>query len=443
MEKNSGSKGVRPISFFVGLAIFVTLGVSSYIILCGTSRTGTHRLLKESDNPSDNITTLHSVIPAVKHISPPEAVKAIYMTSWVATVPGWRSQLLEFVDQSEVNALVLDIKDYSGKISFITGDPVLASMNVEEDRIKDIKEFILAAHQKNIYVIGRITVFQDPMYAKLFPSQAVKSRDGIVWRDRNGLNYIDPASTQFWNYIVRLAKASANLGFDEINFDYVRYPTDGNMANAVFPVSSPRFLKMDASPNLLVHNQVCSGNTTRARRMTKKEAVITDFFSHLHTQLAEINVPISADLFGMTMTSADDVNIGQYLESAAPYFDYICPMVYPSHYPRGFNGYSNPAEHPYDIVYFAMTHGVARLVAANQNPRKLRPWLQDFNLGAVYDAQKVRAQIKATYDSNLVGWQIWDPRNKYTRGAYLSGTNNNTAADSLSFKSTVNVSSKQ
>ncbi|NBV43007.1 hypothetical protein EBR96_09615, partial [bacterium] len=119
------------------------------------------------------------------------------------------------------------------------------------------------------------------------------------------------------------------------------------------------------------------------------------------------------------------------LESAAPYFDYICPMVYPSHYPTGFNGYSNPAEKPYEIVRFAMTHGVNRMKAAGQDPKKLRPWLQDFNLGAVYDAQKIRAQIQATYDSGLEGWHIWDPRNKYTRSAYRvrPTENSDSAAD--------------
>ena len=118
------------------------------------------------------------------------------------------------------------------------------------------------------------------------------------------------------------------------------------------------------------------------------------------------------------MTNTDDLNIGQVLERAAPYFDYIAPMVYPSHYPVGFHNFKNPAAQPYDVVYVAMSNGAARMRAASSSPLKLRPWLQDFDLGAEYDAPMVRAQIKATYDAGLTSWMIWDPSNKYTRDAY-------------------------
>ena len=151
--------------------------------------------------------------PQPSHIAPPAAVKAIYMTSWVASVKPWRERLLEFIDQSEINALIIDIKDYSGTVSFDTRDPKLSEMGVEEIRVKDLREFIQLAHSKGIYVIARITVFQDPTYAKLFPAQAVQTRSGATWKDRNGLSYVDPASHEFWDHIIRIATASITLPF--------------------------------------------------------------------------------------------------------------------------------------------------------------------------------------------------------------------------------------
>ncbi|KKT62034.1 MAG: hypothetical protein UW55_C0018G0001, partial [Candidatus Giovannonibacteria bacterium GW2011_GWA2_44_26] len=127
---------------------------------------------------------------------------------------------------------------------------------------------------------------------------------------------------------------------------------------------------------------------------------------------------ISADVFGMTTTNTDDLNIGQVLEPIAKYFDYVAPMVYPSHYPATFRGFKNPAAHPYEIVLFAMNEGVKRLQAPTSTPMKLRPWLQDFDLGIDYGVTEVNAQKKAVYDSGLTSWMSWDASNKYTRGAY-------------------------
>ena len=133
----------------------------------------------------------------------------------------------------------------------------------------------------------------------------------------------------------------------------------------------------------------------------------------------EVSIPISGDLFGMTLTKRDDLNIGQVLEMAAPYFDYIAPMIYPSHYPSGFNGLTEPAKHPYKLVSFVLKEGIKRLEAIGKSPHKLRPWLQDFNLGAKYDAIKVNAQKKGVYDVGLHSWFIWNPSNKYILNKYL------------------------
>ena len=151
----------------------------------------------------------------------------------------------------------------------------------------------------------------------------------------------------------------------------------------------------------------------------EKREVIRSFFSFLEENLRPTGVFLSADLFGMTTTNKDDLNIGQVLEYALPYFDYIDPMVYPSHYPPNFNGYADPNKYPYEVVKFSMDKAVARAIAASTTPDKLRPWLQDFDYGGNYDIAEVKAQIKATYDSGLDSWMLWSPSNVYTRGALI------------------------
>lgn len=335
----------------------------------------------------------------VQHIKTPEPVKAIYMTSWVAGTPKWRAELVDFIKKSEINSLVIDIKDYSGKIAFDTKSEHVDKAGSEEVRIPDLKEFIKILHDNNIYTIARITVFQDPHYARYNPTVAVKTKAGENWKDRKSLMYIDPSAEEFWNYTVAVAKSAEKIGFDELNFDYIRYPSDGNMRDIVFPISS-------------------LATTTSIDLPITKELLLENFFKYLKNALKDVGVPISADVFGMVMTNYDGLNIGQVLERIEPYFDYVAPMVYPSHYPPTFQGFKNPAAYPYEVVKYSMEKGVGRMIAASSSPLKLRPWLQDFDLGATYDASKIRAQIQATYDVGLTSWMMWDASNKYTREGY-------------------------
>lgn len=344
---------------------------------------------EESRSP-DSQSLVISEPPKQRHITTPEPVKAIYMTSWVAGTRDWRAELVGFVKKSEINSIVIDVKDYSGRIAFDTEDELIKSGGAEEPRIKDLKEFIETLHNEGIYAIARITVFQDPFYAKKHLDIAVQKKNGTLWKDRKGLSYVDPGASEYWDYIVAVARAAERAGFDELNFDYIRFPSDGNMADITFPISGKR----------------------------DKVEILSEFFAYLNQKLSDLSTPTSADVFGMVTTNTDDLNIGQVLEEIAPHFDYIAPMVYPSHYPPKFNGYKNPAAHPYEIVLYSMSKAVERLAAPTSTPTKLRPWLQDFDLGATYDADKVRAQIKAVNDAGLRSWMIWDSSNKYTRGAY-------------------------
>jgi hypothetical protein len=299
-----------------------------------------------------------------------------------------RDPLITLVKNTELNSVVIDIKDYSGEIAF-------------RARVPDMKEFIQKLHDNGIYVIGRVAVFQDTYFVKKRPDLAVTNKSNSeVWRDHKGISWIDPGSRQYWDYIISIAKEAHDIGFDEINFDYIRYPSDGNMQNISYPES---------------------------KDMPKSE-VIKQFFSYLHDHLQGTGLVISADLFGLTTSAKDDMGIGQILENALPYFDFIDPMVYPSHFASGFQGFSDPEAHPYEVVQYSMQSAIERVEflasTTGQNKEvyknKLRPWLQDFGLRQDYGPTEVRAEIKATYDVGLSSWLLWSASNKYTIGALES-----------------------
>lgn len=342
-----------------------------------------------------------TIVPKViAHLKTPVPVRAIYMTACVASLSKWRTQLAELIDETELNAVIIDVKDYTGTISIPSSDPLLIGTSGTGCKVPDMEEFLAFLHEKGIYTIARIAVFQDPLYVKHYPEYAVKTKTDkkVIWRDRKGLPFIDVGATPYWDYIVRLGNASYDIGFDELNFDYIRFPSDGNMKDVYYEWSNA---------------------TITANQVNGRSLVVNEFFKHIHAAFASTSVKTSADLFGMTATNYDDLSIGQILEHAAASFDFVAPMVYPSHYPKGFLGFDDVNKHPYEIVKYSMDKAVSRLVAASTTPSKLRPWLQDNNYPVVYTAAMVRAQIQATYDAGLDSWMLWDPANRYTREALL------------------------
>lgn len=262
--------------------------------------------------------------------------------------------------------------------------------------------------------------------------------DKTVWTDHKGLSFIDVAAKPYWDHIIELSVDSYNIGFDELNYDYVRYPSDGNMADTYYPQSVAGKYGMDRQANL-----------EEFFRYLNQELDKEDKFStvrHENTGRSSSTPWTSVDLFGMTTTNFDDLSIGQVQDRAAPYFDFVAPMVYPSHYPNSFLGLGNPNNHPYKVVNYAMQSGVDRMRSSTTpmqgflhtrigtstpaiyskpvyGPDKLRTWIQDFDYGGDYDATDVRAQIQASYDAGVKSWMVWAPSNIYTREALeLSST---------------------
>ncbi|MEA3399274.1 MAG: putative glycoside hydrolase [Patescibacteria group bacterium] len=327
-----------------------------------------------------------ALLPA-SHIETPQQVKAIYISSWVAGSYNYLNPLIELLDNSELNAVVIDVKDSTGKISFKIDE--LANLKTYENRIANPRNLIEKLHNKNIYVIGRIAVFQDPALIEVYPEIAVKKESDkeAFWEDRKGVSWVDAGSQIAWDYNITLSKEAYKLGFDEINFDYIRFPSDGNMKDIYYPISEGKV----------------------------KAEVVKSFFEYVSSN---IDMPMSVDLFGMTTTNNDDLNIGQVWEYALPHFDYLCPMIYPSHYPSGWNNYSKPATNPYEIIKLALEGAIEKTILAGYSTDKIRPWLQDFDLGAIYTKEMVQEQIQATYDVGLDSWLMWDPANRYTKNAF-------------------------
>jgi hypothetical protein len=324
-----------------------------------------------------------------------EEIKAIYVTSWSASRESYIDHVINMARDTEINGVVIDIKDWSGHVAYDTALAEAEEYNAESIRIKDISSFVQKLRGEGIYLIARITVFQDPILAKARPDLAVhsKAEPTSLWLDKSGLAWIDPAAKESWDYNIALAKEAVELGFDEINFDYIRFPSDGNLRDMSFPLWDEN---------------------------TPRHLVMREFFEYMRRELPDVN--LSIDLFGLSTVNHDDLGIGQIIEDAFEYFDYVCPMVYPSHYAAGFLGYQNPADYPYEVVHYSLEKALERLSALDPMGEKkvrLRPWLQDFDLGAVYDTEMVRSQIEAVYDAtkgDFSGFMLWNSSNIYTEG---------------------------
>lgn len=314
----------------------------------------------------------------------PVVAKAVYLTAYSAASAKKRAEIINLIAQTELNAVVIDIKDYSGKVLYDSNLLVVNELKTDEDRLGDVRKIIQEFHDAGIYVIARQTVFQDPVLAERKPDWAVKSTHGGLWRDRNGLAWVDASNDAVWRYNIAIAREAIRLGFDEINFDYVRFPSDGNLATMSF-----------------------------AHLDRPKYEVMGDFYATLSRELSHEPAYISLDMFGFVMerTGTNDLAIGQRLADAVDQVDYIAPMMYPSHYPSGHLGFSNPAAHPGPVIAYGMKLGMPHFEGKRA---QVRPWIQAFNMGATYGAAEIRAQIDEIEKYPNAGWLLWNASNRYS-----------------------------
>lgn len=364
------------------LLIAVVAGVYFLLPAAKISYTSAVAAVVDSTEPVASTTSF-----VVTHVNKPESMRAVYFSSWASGSSQFRKHMFDLLETTEINAVVIDVKDYTGRVSFTLEDPELKKIGSAQERIPDIKNFVAELHKRGAYVIGRISAFQDSYLIKIHPEWAVKTKEGAVWQDYKGVKWLDAGARPVWDYLISIGKEAYADGFDELNFDYIRFPSDGNLEDIAYSWSVGQ----------------------------EKADVLKDFFIYLHAQFMNTGIPISADLFGLTTSAEGDLGIGQVLENALPYFDRVYPMVYPSHFGKGFIGYEKPAEHPYEVIKYSMGHAIDKAITASTSPEKLAPWLQAFDLGAIYTPEMVRAQIQATYDSGLKDWLLWDAGNIYDK----------------------------
>lgn len=312
--------------------------------------------------------------------------RALYLTVYGIGSAGLRDPALETIEKAGLNALVVDLKGDRGLIPYPAANPIAAANGALKLRtIPSLAELAGSLKAKGIYSIARIVVFKDDLLATVRPEWAVRSAGGAIWKDREGLAWIDPFRREAWDYVLDVAEEAAAAGLDEIQFDYIRFPDAGNL--------------------------VFSQPSTEASRVQ----ALTGFLQHARRRLAHHNVFIAVDVFGYVCWNRDDTGIGQRLEDLAAVVDYISPMLYPSSFQFGIPGYRNPVANSYEIVRRSLAEAQARTAGTAV---RYRPWLQAFRDyafgGQVFGAAQIGAQVRAAEDAHTIGWMLWNPRNVYT-----------------------------
>jgi hypothetical protein len=307
------------------------------------------------------------------------------------STPDYVLSLVDLVDKTELNALVIDIKEdgvyYSSDVELFRANGVVVPLY-------DIADLIGLMHDHGIYTIARLVSFKDPILAERRPDLAVGDIGGGIWRDVNGVPWLNPFNEEVWAANAALAAEAALLGFDEIQLDYVRFPTDGNLSRMVFG---------------------------QPLTQESRQHAVLGYIQLVQETVRPHGAALGADIFGWTLVVDDDNGIGQNAVQIAPEVDFFCPMVYPSHWPYGsLNLPGHPNDFPYQTIEISMELATAKLPT---QVKKVRPWLQAFSLPGMktYTSNDIRAQIDAAQDTGIEGWMLWNFGNPYPADAFRPG----------------------
>ena len=315
----------------------------------------------------------------------PFTPRALYLSFYGIGDRSLRESALKLIKETELNALVIDVKGDRGMIAYKSALPLAAEVGAQRIKtLRDVSGLIKFLRENGIYTIARIVTFKDHLLALRRPDLAVKAPSGEVWRDRENLAWVDPFQKEVWDYNIDIAIEAAQYGFDEVQFDYVRFPDALGL--------------QFSRPN------------TAANRVK----AINGFLMEARSRLYPYNVFLAADIFGYVNWNFNDTDIGQKLEELSPFLDYISPMLYPSGFQFGIPGYRNPVANPFEIVYLTLKKAQER----TQLPSvRFRPWLQAFRDYAFdrrhFAGKEIKDQIKAVEKFGSNGWMLWNPRNNY------------------------------
>lgn len=327
----------------------------------------------------------------------PVEAKGIFVTGAVAGTEKTMPALTQMVENSSLNAMVIDVKNDAGEVTYKMGLPLSQETGAETRYVSDMPQLLRQLKEKGIYLIARIVAFKDPILAEQKPEYAVKNADGSVFHDNNGLAWVNPYNEEVWDYLIDLSKQAAEIGFDEIQYDYIRFSTAKGISEADFGTESEGKTKQDA---------------------------INGFLTRAYETLAPMGVYVSADVFGTIICNESDGRlIGQDYVEMAKHCDYICPMVYPSHYVDHAYGIAVPDAKPYDLIYAAVADGESKLnkarkMDASVHLAKQRPWLQAFTATWVkghitYRGKQLQDQVAGAADAGVQEWLLWNASNNY------------------------------
>lgn len=324
----------------------------------------------------------------------PDYVRGIYLTAWSAGSTKKMEKVVAMIKNTELNAVVIDVRD-DGDNYWKNDIASSAEVGANKTAVVNPEAVMERLEKEGIYPIARIACFRDQVVPAKMANRAVNHVSGGVWKDRSNHTWLDPYNKRNWEYIAEIVDYALELGFPEIQLDYVRFPSEGKSATQVFP-SQARYEKKDAKPTDVV---AAFGEFIRDR-VHKKGGVL------------------SADIFGIVSSGGGDQGIGQELKAVVQPFDLICPMVYPSHFAKGEYGIKDPNSSPYAIVLKSLNDYAKKLP-----DMKIRPWLQDFSLGYKYGAKEVQAQIRAAKEVGYEEYLLWNAQNRYTEAAVKDNSN--------------------
>ena len=310
---------------------------------------------------------------------------------------------LELAKTTEMNAVVIDVKHDSGKVTYQMGlgDDYICSYSYS-----DMKGLLKTLKENGIYTIARVVCFKDSVVEELHPEYMLYNKDGSLFVDRDGETWMNPYNRDTWKHIIDVAEQAALDGFDEICFDYIRFSTSRLISKKLTEG------KEDYNFEYLVDFGYDSDELNTRQ-------IITAFTKYACDRLKPLGVYVSASVYGVIIRSGEDsARVGQDYVEMSRYLDYICPMVYPDHYAKGWNGIENPKKEPYNLVYGEMKKSVEKLSVLPLQQKtyaECRPWLAGFN----YTASQIREEIRGTYDNGYTSWFLWHSGGNYPEGSFL------------------------
>lgn len=321
------------------------------------------------------------------HTPLPTEIRGIHVTMNLASLPGKLAQYIA-LKRDGLNTIELDVKDENGAVGFDQGMPAIARQDGAADTYYDPKAVVREVHRAGLYLIGRVVSFEDPITATSHPDMAIHTSDGSLWHTSGGLAWLNPYSRAAWRYDVAVAVAAAKAGFDELQFDYVRFPSDGDLSQIRYPGPHPQPM----------------------------QDTVAAFLRYAASRLHPLGVRVSVDVFGLSATR--DLGIGQLPGRLAHAVDTVYPMAYPSHYNPGEFNLADPNAEPEKTVAFSLRDFRAQLAGSNA---RLVPWLQDFSLGRRYTPADVAAEVAAARRYQTGGFMLWNAAGLYTPSALAPG----------------------